>query len=290
MLQSQMQHFCTLIEEYLNHLFTQTVAWNRLYEAMRYSVCAGGKRVRPVLTMLFCEACGDDAKQALPFGCAVELVHTYSLIHDDMPCMDDDDLRRGKPTNHKCFGEAGALLAGDALQAAAFELILSSEFSSDVRAKAALELARCVGADGMCAGQQLDIQGETHALTIDALRLVHAKKTGALLRCACVLGVIAAGGSDQQIAAARDYAAEIGMAFQIRDDMLDQISTTQALGKTIGSDIRKKKTTFYSLLGRTGCETEINACTKRAIAVAQANFSDCSALCDMANWLAGRMN
>ncbi len=278
------------VDAYLAGVYQGSVPQRTLYEAMSYSLVAGGKRVRPILTMLFAEAAGGDADQALELGCGVEMLHTYSLIHDDLPCMDDDELRRGKSTNHVVFGEANAVLAGDALQAAAFETILSAPYSAEVRAAAALELARGVGADGMCAGQVLDTEGEGNSLSLEQLRLIHAKKTGALLECACVIGAIAGGATEMQISAARTYAAQVGLAFQIRDDLLDHISTTDALGKPVGSDDSNQKTTYYTLLGVDGCETQIHVCTETAKRAVRAAYADSELLCAVADWLAGRMN
>ena len=278
------------VDEYLEQCFREKTPYHTLLEAMSYSLTAGGKRVRPILTMQFCAAGGGDAVKALPLGCGVEMLHTYSLIHDDLPCMDNDDLRRGKPTNHVMFGEANAVLAGDALQTAAFETILTADYPAEVRAAAALELSRGAGKDGMCAGQVLDIEGEQRPLTLDELKLVHRKKTGALLEAACVIGAIASGASELQLEATRRYAAEIGMAFQIRDDLLDHFSTTEELGKPVGSDEENHKTTFYTLLGRESCEAEIHACTERAKEIVSGAYTDSAFLCAMADWLAGRKN
>ena len=278
------------VDAYLEQCFQEKTPYHALLEAMAYSLDAGGKRVRPILTMQFCAAAGGDAQKALALGCGVEMLHTYSLIHDDLPCMDNDDLRRGKPTNHVVFGEANAVLAGDALQTAAFEAILSSDYPAEVRAAAALELSRGAGKDGMCAGQVLDIEGEQRELTLEELRLVHRKKTGALLEAACVIGAIAGGATEAQLTAARAYAAEIGMAFQIRDDLLDHFSTTEELGKPVGSDEENHKSTFYTLLGREACEAEIHACTERAKEIVSAAFEQSDMLCAMADWLAGRKN
>lgn len=278
------------VDAYLAGRFQERVPHRTLYDAMAYSLNAGGKRVRPILTMKFAEAAGGKGADALPLGCAVEMLHTYSLIHDDLPCMDDDDLRRGKPTNHVVFGEANAVLAGDALQTAAFETILTSDYPAQVRADCALELAKGAGADGMCAGQVLDIEGEDRALPQEQLRLIHEKKTGALLRAACMIGAIAADASPAQRAAADTYAREIGLAFQVRDDLLDHISTTQDLGKPVGSDESNHKTTYYTLLGQSGCEELIAACTQRAKAAVSEAYEDSGFLCAMADWLAGRMN
>lgn len=278
------------VDAYLAGVYQDEVPQKTLYQAMSYSLVAGGKRVRPILTMLFAEAAGGGAQRALTLGCGVEMLHTYSLIHDDLPCMDDDGLRRGRPTNHVMFGEANAVLAGDALQTAAFETILASDYPAEVRAAAALELARGVGANGMCAGQVLDTEGEGKPLTLDDLRLIHAKKTGALLESACVIGAIAGGASQQQIRAARTYAAQVGLAFQVRDDLLDHISTTAALGKPVGSDESNHKTTYFTLLGQEGCEKTIQESTDLAKCAVRDAYEDSDDLCAVADWLAGRMN
>ena len=227
-----------------------------LYEVMRYSLLAGGKRIRPVLALAFCEAAGAPAERALDFACAVEMLHTYSLIHDDLPCMDDDDLRRGKPTCHKVYGETAAVLAGDALQAAAFTTILRSGGFPDGEAprQAALALAEAAGERGMCLGQYWDTLGTDAPDSLEALDRVHDRKTGDLLRAACAMGVIAAtgGGADADpacLAAARDYAGHLGLAFQIRDDVLDVTSTPETLGKPIGSDAQQGKVTYVTLAG-----------------------------------------
>ena len=279
-----------LIEELLSRFFRKDAKYKQLLDAMAYSLNAGGKRVRPVLTLQFAKACGDESDKAAVLGCGVEMIHTYSLIHDDLPCMDDDDLRRGKPTNHKVYGEAVAVLAGDALQAAAFQTILASGYDSDVVARCALELAKSSGADGMCGGQVLDMEGVNQPLTKLHLMNIHRLKTGALLEAACVIGAIAGGGTQAQINAARNYAADLGMAFQIRDDLLDHISTTEALGKPTGSDEANDKVTYFTLLGQEGCEEWIHTYTERAKVTVRAAFERPDFLCWMADWLAGRMN
>ncbi len=235
-----------------------------LFEVMRYSLLAGGKRLRPVLALAFCEAAGAPAEMALDFGCAVEMLHTYSLIHDDLPCMDDDDLRRGKPTCHKVYGETAAVLAGDALQSAAFRTILQADgFSSgEAPRQAALALAEAAGEGGMCLGQYWDTLGTDGPDSLEALDRVHDHKTGALLRAACAMGVIAATGCRADVdpaclAAARDYATHLGLAFQIRDDVLDATSTPETLGKPIGSDAQQGKTTYLTLAGPERCEAFI---------------------------------
>ena len=218
-----------------------------LFEAMRYSLNAGGKRIRPILVLEFCRITGGDCDKALPVACAIEMLHTYSLIHDDLPCMDNDDLRRGKPTNHVVYGECTATLAGDALQAEAFGTILRSELPAEARAECARILADAVGADGMCGGQFLDMIGENKLLTADELDEINSRKTGALLIAACTMGVAAAGGNEKQSEAASRFGAAIGAAFQIRDDMLDVISTSEQLGKPIGSDAQEHKNTYMAV-------------------------------------------
>ncbi len=200
-----------------------------LADSMRYSLLAGGKRIRPILVLEFCRICGGSVDEAMPIACAIEMLHTYSLIHDDLPCMDNDTLRRGRPTNHIVYGECTATLAGDALQAEAFGTILRASLSAERRANCAACLADAVGLDGMCGGQYLDMLGEGKQLTEEQLDNINSRKTGALLIAACRMGVAAAGGSEKQMEAAARYGAAIGAAFQIRDDMLDVISTEARL-------------------------------------------------------------
>ncbi|MEY8259981.1 polyprenyl synthetase family protein [Oscillospiraceae bacterium 50-60] len=244
-----------------------------LEEAMRYSLLAGGKRVRPVLTMKFCEAAGGTPEEALDFGCAVEMLHTYSLIHDDLPCMDDDDLRRGKPTCHIKFGECTATLAGDALQAAAFQTVLSTEGAwrhggQMYKALAAEILAEAAGFQGMCGGQYWDTLGDGQLRTEEELTAINDKKTGALLRAACMMGVAASMGrravDKSCMDAAREYAANLGLAFQIRDDMLDVTGDAGEFGKPIGSDASNGKTTYVTLLGLEACGARVLDYTEKA--------------------------
>ena len=251
------------VEDYLNGLFTDKPHWADLYESMRYSLLAGGKRIRPVLTLEFARLAGMDWKKAVPVACALELVHTYSLIHDDLPCMDNDDLRRGKPTNHKIFGETMAVLAGDALQPEAFRLILTAPgIAPAERAACALILAQAAGADGMVAGQILDT---LHApKTEEELKEVDHLKTGAMIAGACKLGVAAAGGSPELLAAAEEYGYQLGLAFQIRDDMLDVIGNVDEFGKPIGSDKEEGKVTYVDLFGIEGCGKKVLDCTAAA--------------------------
>lgn len=260
-----------------------------LFEAMRYSLNAGGKRIRPILVLEFCRITGGDCDKSLPVACAIEMLHTYSLIHDDLPCMDNDDLRRGKPTNHVVYGECTATLAGDALQAEAFGTILRSELPAESRAECARILADAVGADGMCGGQFLDMIGENKLLTADELDEINSRKTGALLIAACTMGVAAAGGNEKQSEAARRFGAAIGAAFQIRDDMLDVISTSEQLGKPIGSDAQEHKNTYMALYGADRCMKMIEKLTEVAKAALNEAFDDTAFLCDLADSMVTRM-
>lgn len=261
-----------------------------LFESMKYSLTAGGKRIRPILVLEFCRISGGDVDKALPIACAIEMLHTYSLIHDDLPCMDNDDLRRGKPTNHVVYGECTAVLAGDALQAEAFGTILRSELPAEVKAECAEILADAVGADGMCGGQYLDMIGENKLLSEDELNEINTRKTGALLTAACRMGVAAAGGTAAQMEAAAMFGAAIGAAFQIRDDMLDVISNKEVLGKPIGSDAKECKNTYMTLLGFDKCLDMVEKLTNVAKYSLCQGFSDTEFLCTLADSLITRLN
>ncbi len=236
-----------------------------LTEAMSYSLFSGGKRIRPYLTYLFCRMFGGEEEKALPLACALEMVHTYSLIHDDLPSVDNDDMRRGRPTNHKVYGEAGALFAGDALLTQAFGL-LAAHFSNDQLAMAVTVLADGAGALGMLGGQMLDIEAEKRSLTYDELVLLQRMKTGALIRTAVRFGLLAADVTDESILQDADaYACDIGLAFQIVDDVLDRYGDVTLLGKSIGSDAVAGKTTFLSFFSREEAMEHATALTNRAI-------------------------
>lgn len=229
---------------------TEYAAYNRLVEAMRYSLLGGGKRIRAALCLEFCRLCGGDPDDALPFACALEMVHAYSLIHDDLPCMDNDDLRRGKPSCHIAFGEAEALLAGDALQACAFKTALSAgKIRAENVVSAVHTLAVCAGFEGMCGGQAMDLEAERIPADHKTLVEIDAGKTGMMIIAAAKMGCYAAGGTPQQLEAAEQYAADIGSVFQMVDDVLDVTATEEALGKPIGSDRQSHKTTYVSLFG-----------------------------------------
>lgn len=228
-----------------------------IHEAMRYSLLDSGKRIRPCLAMMFSLMAsyksGRDPHEsydaALTYGCALEMIHTYSLIHDDLPCMDNDDLRRGKPTNHKVFGEANALLAGDGLLTRAFGVAASNPHAdAESNCKAVMLLSQCAGADGMIGGQVLDLMGETEKFGIEELELMQSLKTGELIRCAVLLGCLAGGASDKLSARAEKYALYIGRAFQVIDDILDVVGDEKVLGKPIGSDEKSGKSTFATVM------------------------------------------
>jgi len=261
----QTKTYHEFIEKYLDEqCFRYSNApQQQLFEAMRYSLLAGGKRLRPILLFDFCRMCGGDWEKAVPFAAAVEMIHTYSLIHDDLPCMDDDDYRRGRLTNHKVYGEATAVLAGDALLTAAFSSIANAPFSSDIRIRAVDVLSRCAGELGMVGGQVLDMQSEQRQCTRQEVLDIQSRKTGALICAACILGVLAANGNELQESAAADFAANLGLAFQIRDDMLDVIGNAKELGKAVGVDAAKN--TFVQLYGIETCDEMVREHTNRAV-------------------------
>ena len=262
----------------------------RLAEAMRYSLLAGGKRIRPILVLEFCRIAGGDVEAALPVACAIEMLHTYSLIHDDLPCMDNDALRRGRPTNHVVYGECTAVLAGDTLQAEAFGTILRCDLPAERKAACAEILAGAVGLDGMCGGQYLDMSWEGRKLSEQELTEINSRKTGALLVAACQMGVAAAGGSRLMLDTAGHFGAALGMAFQIRDDMLDVLSTAEELGKPIGSDSQENKNTYMVLMGEEGCRQTVARLTDFAKNVLGEAFEDTAFLRAMADSLADRKN
>ena len=237
----------------------------RLAEAMRYSVFAGGKRLRPALALAAARSVGGQDEDVLPFACALELIHTYSLIHDDLPAMDDDDLRRGKPTSHKAFGEAHAILAGDALHTLAFDILLDRTPDKALAAQLALELARASGFDGMVGGQVEDLAGGGETPDLERLKRIHSGKTAALIRAAVRGGGLAGGADATQAEALGHYGLALGLAFQITDDILDETSTAEVLGKTPGKDRREEKMTYVALEGIDGARALAEAETKRAL-------------------------
>ena len=280
-----------LVERALGNLFRGCPPHADLYDAMNYSLLAGGKRIRPVLTLECCRLCGGTDTAALSLACAVEMIHTYSLIHDDLPCMDNDELRRGKPTCHMAYGEATAVLAGDGLLTAAFETALGAgAYLPAERVAAALAvLADAAGPAGMVGGQALDMAGEGRALTLADVEELQKLKTGALISAAAELGVIAGGGGETERAAVRTYAQKLGLAFQIRDDMLDVEGDQDSLGKPIGSDVSSEKTTFVTLKGLEECARLVERLTDEAID-ALSGFEEPWFLEELARVLVGRTN
>lgn len=283
--------YTALVESALSQLFpAENCLQARIFEAARYSLLDGGKRLRPALLMEFYSLCSHAApQQALRFACALEMIHTYSLIHDDLPCMDDDDFRRGRPSNHKAFDEATAVLAGDALLNRAFEVMLQDRELPPMQVlNAASYLGLCSGVYGMIGGQVIDLALEEQPKAdADTLREMVDLKTSALLRAACVGGCILAGADKRQQAAAKAYADAVGLAFQIQDDILDVVGDTVLLGKQTGSDTNNHKTTFLSLYGMEQCRKMVQQLTQEAIAALD-TFENTDFLRDLALWLSQR--
>lgn len=261
--ENRSQEYRESIENYLKDFYSRfsDLPQKQLFEAISYSLLAGGKRLRPILTLEFCRICGEDWHDALPFAAAIEMIHTYSLIHDDLPCMDNDDYRRGRPTNHKVYGEGMAVLAGDALLTDAFMVASGSRHPK--KAEAISVLAECAGSLGMVGGQVLDINSEERILTEQEVLDIQSRKTGALISAACAMGAIAGSATEAQYDAACQFAAGLGLAFQIRDDMLDVIGTREEMGKGVGTD--EKKNTFVRLYGLKKCEELVKKYTDYAL-------------------------
>jgi len=237
-----------------------------IYKAMNYSLHAGGKRIRPVILMSTAELMGADRESVMPFACAVEMIHTYSLIHDDLPCMDNDDLRRGKPTNHKVFGEAMAVLAGDALLNKAFEIMLkNSQQSPNMILAAMSDIAAAAGTEGMIGGQVIDIESEGKQIDAVTLMTLHLNKTAALIMTSARVGALLGGGSREDLLAVEEFSRYLGIAFQIKDDILDVSGSEEKLGKKIGADEANNKSTFVSIYGLEHSEMLLNDYTQKAI-------------------------
>ncbi len=276
----------TQLEEYMKH---PDLAQNSIFNAMNYSLFAGGKRLRPIIMLLVCDMLGGDEKEVLPFACALEMIHTYSLIHDDLPAMDNDDLRRGKPTNHKVFGEAAAILAGDALLNMAFEITSSINTENPKRALRAISvLSKASGALGMIGGQVIDIESENKAISHDMLLNLHSLKTGAIIRAAGVIGAVMSGAGEDEIKAVDSYCLNLGLAFQIRDDILDVTGNEETLGKPIGSDSENHKTTFVTLFGLEKSKKAVDEYTGKAISSLSVFKEKAKELTDLANYLTNR--
>lgn len=276
------QEYREFVEQYLGGIYQKfyTEPQKLLFEAVEYSLLAGGKRLRPIFALDFCRMCGGDWKSAAPFAAAIEMIHTYSLIHDDLPCMDNDDFRRGRATNHKVFGEGMAVLAGDALLTDAFMVAASAKLPKPEMMSDAIGLiAEGAGSLGMVGGQVLDIMSEERELNEQEVLDIQSRKTGRLISIACCLGVIAGGGSQKQLDAAAQYASALGLAFQIRDDMLDVIGTQEEMGKGVGTDTAKN--TFVRLYGLEKCEELVRTYTDHAIKALDA-FDDHAFMKEMA--------
>lgn len=289
---TRMNEYTTRIEQELERYFTrwQEMPHRSVLEAMRYSLLGGGKRIRGVLTLAFYRLFHEDIGPALPFAAAVEMIHAYSLIHDDLPCMDDDDLRRGKPACHIAFGEAIALLAGDGLLTLAFQAICSAgeKLTPEICYCATSMLASSAGMHGMIAGQVLDMEGEGKALSTDELDIINARKTGMLISCAASLGCIAGGATKEQEQAAREYAMRVGQAFQIMDDVLDVTADPDDLGKPTGSDRENQKNTYAALCGVEECLRRVNDLTLQAKEKLRETGLDAAFLCELADMLGAR--
>ncbi len=261
--------YVALIEKELSkRLYRVENGQDYVRDAMNYSLSNGGKRIRPILVLEFCRLCGGNIDDAMNFACAIEMIHTYSLIHDDLPCMDNDDFRRGKPSCHKAYGEEYALLAGDGLLTLAFETALldGNGVLPENKIRAARTLASLAGIGGMVGGQALDLQAEKTAPNYDKIKTIDSLKTGALIKAAVLLGCFAANVTDEaKLAAAQKYAECIGFAFQIVDDILDVTSDTETLGKPVGSDIKNEKVTYVSLLGIEASKQTVEQLTNEAL-------------------------
>jgi len=283
-----------LVEKELHRILDIDEKPEIIYEAMRYSVFAGGKRLRPVLCLSSCELLGGDIKKALPVACAIELIHTYSLIHDDLPAMDNDDLRRGKPTNHKVYGEAIAILAGDGLLNLGYEVLVrhALEHPEDYERilKATNEIATASGCKGIIGGQAVDILSQNTELTYEELKFMHEHKTGALIEASVCAGAYIAGATEEEIHALREYARLIGFAFQIKDDILDVIGEEEKLGKKVGSDKEKGKFTFVNIFGLEKSQEMVVELTQNAIKILDRFGEKAEFLKELSNYLIERVN
>lgn len=261
-LDAYLRHVTAAVDQSLRRaLPAETVDPATIHRAMRYSIFAGGKRLRPVLCVAAAEACGGAVRDALPAACAVECVHTYSLIHDDLPCMDDDDLRRGRPTSHKVFGEGIAVLAGDALLTLAFEILAKADYPT---AQVVRILADAAGSRRLIAGQVADLEAEGRLVTLADVRFIHERKTAALLEASLVLGGISARADEVRLGALKKFGRNLGLAFQIIDDILDVTQTTEKLGKSAGKDVSAAKATYPAVLGMEAARREAHRTTRAA--------------------------
>jgi len=263
-----MKEYIKLIDENLDK-FLQVQYPSEIFESMRYSVLAGGKRLRPIMCLEACRIFGGNIEDAIPTACAIEMLHAQSLIHDDLPCMDNDDFRRGKPTNHKVYGEATAVLAGDALLSFAPQIIIqkSKNLSAETKVKLLEEYCIAAGAYGLIAGQVVDIDSEGKEISAETLEFIHTHKTADLFKFALKAGAIVAGASEAQIQAMEDFGQKLGFAFQICDDILDETSTFEELGKTLGKDKEAHKPTYTAIFGLEKAREEVICLLDQACAI-----------------------
>lgn len=291
MIKEKLNYFCVLFENFLKDKISDNSndKYNEHYRAMEYSLLLGGKRLRPFILSEFYKVNGKNDDSYLNFAAALEMIHTYSLIHDDLPCMDNDDLRRGKPSCHKAFDEAIALLAGDGLLTKAFEIAAKTdEVEPELVVKGVFELAKFAGADGMIGGQIIDLAIENKKADIDTILKMYTKKTGALLAAAAKIGVIISGGNNTLQEAAEEYAYNLGIAFQIKDDILDIYGDASLLGKPVGSDSKNNKSTYVSIRGLESAEKDVVLYTEKAKNALKAFEGDTNTLSDLADYLIER--
>jgi geranylgeranyl diphosphate synthase type II len=290
LLEQYLAERCALVEKALNqHLPKITVKPATLHRAMRYSIFAGGKRLRPILALAAAEACGGEVEGALPHACAVECIHTYSLIHDDLPCMDDDDLRRGRPTNHKVFGEGVAVLAGDALLTVAFEILSGAKATRRYDTAALVrELAHAAGSRWLIAGQVLDLEGEGKPTSAKDLKFIHQSKTAALLTASIRLGAMSANATEGKLAALTEFGQALGLAFQVIDDILDVTQTSEKLGKSAGKDVAAQKATYPAVFGLEKSRAEARRLTAVARGAVKEFGKNSGALLALADYLLNR--
>lgn len=295
-LKSYLKERIALVDQALDHyLPAEEKRPQSIHKAMRYSVFAGGKRVRPILMLAACDAVGGRIEQAMPAACAMEMIHTYSLIHDDLPAMDDDDFRRGRPTNHKVFGEAIAILAGDGLLTEAFKLLsdisLAVDVDSNNRIAVIHEIATCAGTLGMVGGQVVDMESEGKPeMDLPTVQYIHTHKTGALIKASVVAGALMGGADPQQLAAIRRYGKAAGLAFQIADDILDIEGTTEEIGKDAGSDEARGKATYPAVIGLTAAKQEAIAMMNEAFEALEPFGAAAEPLREIARYIVERKN
>lgn len=295
-LKAYLKEQCARVDAALDRVLPQeTELPHSLHSSMRYSVFAGGKRVRPILMLAACQAVGGDTERAIPAACAMEMIHTYSLIHDDLPAMDDDDFRRGNPTNHKVYGEAIAILAGDALLTEAFKLLSSPAFAADCEPAARIavihEIACCAGSHGMVGGQVVDMESEGKAdMDLPTVQYIHTHKTGALIKASVVAGALLGGADPQKLAAITRYGEAAGLAFQIADDILDIEGTTEEIGKDAGSDQARGKATYPAVMGLAAAKEEARIMMEEAFRALEVFGEEADPLREIATYIVKRKN